>query len=145
MRWCAGPLCAGWLLLGLAGCGSPDGVTVTGRVTLDGRPLPNAEVTFHPLGDTKGLGGSAVTDADGRYELVSARVNKGVAPGEYRVVVSRRLRPDGSPPDPNVPPIESDARETLPAAYSRLDASTLTARVSREKPAHDFALTAAKK
>jgi hypothetical protein len=57
------------------------------------------------------------------------------------VVVSRPLRKDGSPPDPNVPPIESDARETLPAIYSNRDASTLRAKVSPEAKVHDFALT----
>lgn len=145
MKSRAWPLLTGCLLLGLAGCGSSGGVAVTGRVTLDGQPLPNAEVTFHPQEETKGLGGSAVTGPDGRYELVSAQGKKGVAPGDYRVVISRRLRPDGSPPDPNVPPVESDARETLPAVYSHLDSSTLTAQVSKDKPVHDFALAGAKK
>jgi hypothetical protein len=133
---------AGLLLAGVLGCGgeSADAVAVSGTVTRDGNPLPDAVVTFHPEGATKGLGGSGRTGADGRYTLTPARGGKGIPPGDYTVVVSRPLRPDGSPPDPNVPPIESDARETLPAIYSNRDASTLRAKVSQEAKVHDFAL-----
>lgn len=136
-----GWVCAGLLLAGMAGCGGPsDQIAVTGTVTLNGKALPDAIVTFHPEGATGGLGGSGKTGADGKYTLVSAQGGKGVLPGGYKVVVNRLLRPDGSPPDPNSPPIESDARETLPATYSNRDSSTLTATVSKAASVHDFAL-----
>jgi hypothetical protein len=133
---------AGLLLAAALGCGggSADDVPVTGTVTLDGNPLPGAVVTFHPEGATKGLGGHGKAGDDGHYSLTPARGGKGIPPGEYTVVVSRLLRRDGSPPDPNVPPIESDAHETLPALYSRREASTLKATVSPEAKVHDFAL-----
>ena len=135
-----GWLWAGLLLAGAAGCGgSSDRVAVTGTVTLDGDPLPGAVVTFHPDGATAGQGGSGRTGPDGTYTLTSAG-GAGVPPGAYKVVISRPLRPDGSPPDPGRPPIESDARETLPAVYSSLDATTLTATVSKDTAVHDFPL-----
>lgn len=140
------PRLVGWLwaaalLVGVPGCGgSAGGVVVTGTVTLDGRPLPGATVWFYPEGSTPGLGGSGRTGPDGQYALTAARGGTGLPPGEYKVVVSRALRPDGSPPDPDVPPIESDARETLPAAYSNREATTLRAAVSPGAKVHDFTL-----
>ena len=132
---------AGLLLVALAGCGGSAGrVAVTGTVTLDGRPLPGAVVTFYPEGETGGLGGSGRTGPDGRYALTAARGGPGVLPGEYRVVVSRLLRPDGSAPDPGTPPAESDARETLPAAYLDRASTRLRASVSEDATVHDFAL-----
>src|SRR5262249_21470090 len=126
-----------------AGCGgSSGGVAVTGTVTLDGKPLPGALVTFRPEGATGGLGGSGRTGPDGKYVIMPARGGKGILPGEYRVTVSRQRRPDGSAPDPGAPPIESDARETLPAKYSDPDATGLRATVSGDAKAHDFALRA---
>jgi len=72
--------------------------------------------------------------------LISPRVEKGVVPGEYKVVVSKALMPDGSEPDPNVAPMNSPARETLPAVYSNPGVTTLNARVSRENRTFTFAL-----
>jgi hypothetical protein len=129
----------------LFGCSSGADFTVTGTVTLDGEPLPHALVSFYPEGDTKGLGGTGRTGADGKYTLQPARRGKGIPAGTYQVVISRPLRPDGSPGDPNVPPIESDARETLPAKYSDRAASQLKTEVSKEKTVCDFELGAGKK
>ena len=83
----------------MAGCGKSDGgVAVTGTVTTDVQPVKGALVTFYPEGDTPGSGGSGVTGADGRYILVPARGGSGIAPGLYKVTISKPLRPDGSPP-----------------------------------------------
>ncbi len=133
------------VLITLSGCGSTTGLPVTGTVTLDDQPLPNALIFFYPEGRTAGLGGSGRTGPDGKYELIPAQGRKGIAPGDYKVVISRPLRRDGSPADPNVPPIESDARETLPAIYSDRELSKLSAKVSKEKAVHDFTLRSVKK
>lgn len=131
--------------LGLAsGCGgaaSKDLTDVAGTVTLDGQPAGNLEMRFIPEGDTKGNGGLAITDAQGRYEAKTVQGDKGLFPGKYRVVISRRLNPDGTPPKPDEPPIESKARETLPPHYSSPEATTLTAQLAKgEKKPVDFAL-----
>jgi hypothetical protein len=134
--------CVALLLAGALGCGSSGTVAVTGTVKLNGEPLPGAVVTFYPEGGTKGLGGHGTTGPDGKYTLTSARGGQGVLPGAYRVVVSRFLNPDGSAPDPKVPRMEGKARETLPGRYSDRDATELRATVSKDAPAHDFALKA---
>jgi len=133
-------VCVAILATGLFGCGgTAGGVAVTGTVTLDGRPLADAVVTFYPEGETAGLGGAGRTGADGRYSLTAAR-GASLPPGEYTVVISRPLRPDGTPPPPDVPPIESDARETLPTTYSSRDASILKRTVSKDTKGYDFPL-----
>lgn len=131
------------LLLALAGCGGSEVVVTTGTVTQDGKPLANALIAFLPEGDTLGNGGAAKTGPDGKYTLVPSQGGKGLPPGQYKVTISRLLRPDGSEPDPNTPPIRSDARETLPAIYSNRDETTLKATVSKDARVHDFALQAA--
>ena len=72
----------GWCLalVVLVGCG--DKTTVSGKVTLDGSPLPNGLITFH------GGGGSALcgSDAAGNYTL-QATDEKGIQTGDYKVTV----------------------------------------------------------
>ena len=65
------------------GCAAkPAPVPVDGRLVLDGKALPFAILTFFPDGDG-GAATSALTDADGAF-----RVNDGMLPGTYRVVVA---------------------------------------------------------
>lgn len=83
----------------VAGCGGaasgPTTVPVTGEVTLDGSPVPTADVAFTPSGDsTDATSALAVTDTTGRFEVVSqfdgGRTSKpGMQPGKYTVAVSQ--------------------------------------------------------
>jgi len=135
------------VLLGLlAGCGDSGSklVPVTGTVRLDGTLVEHAALTFSPDETTKTQGGVGVTGADGKYTVTGPQGGSGLAPGTYKVVISRMLRKHGTPPPPDVPPIESDARETLPAVYSSPEKSTLTATVEPGKPI-DFDLKSGKK
>jgi hypothetical protein len=114
-------------------------IPVTGTVTLNGKPLDNAVVSFLPQGDTRGGGGGSPTDAAGKYELHS-KDGKGMVPGSYKVTISRRLMPDGSIPKRDVPPAESPARESLPPQYSDQEQTTLTATIAAGVGPIDFAL-----
>lgn len=127
-------------LLALLGCGGGGADHVKGKVTLDGQPLKNALVAFIPMEGTKGVGGNGVTDADGAFTIKTPR-GEAIEPGEYRVVISKFLCPDGSEPDPDVPPIDSDASESLSPDYSDRDNSKLRANVSSEKKDFPFELT----
>jgi hypothetical protein len=90
----------------LLGCetASPDNVgKVSGKVTLEGQPLPDATVKFSPIRE----GGSSAlgrTDADGKYSLNYASGIEGAEIGENRVSISTYNAgdPDGEPPQPKV-------------------------------------------
>ena len=134
----------GGLLTIAAGCRNSeevDQLTVGGTVTLDGQPLKNATVAFKPQGDTKGHGGAGTTDASGRYEVRSPYGKIGLPVGVYKVVISRRLNPDGSEPDPNEKPFLSNAVETLPPRYSHPETTELSRTLTEnDKGPIDFAI-----
>ena len=102
-----------------------------GVVTLDGQPLEEAYVQFHPVGTTRGTGAASNTDAEGRYELIAPDRSKGAPIGEYRVVISKLILPDGTPfkAEDGAGPMDSPGREMLPARFSDYEQSVLTVMV----------------
>lgn len=121
-----------------AGCdGSGSVVPVTGTVTLDGKPLADVEVVFHP-DPAKGAGGdsaSGFTDAQGRFTLRTERTGKdGAALGFYRVVVTDTAgvgdltNPGGIPGEGVGGPVKGSdpKRPRLPATYSDQTRTPLT-------------------
>ena len=88
---------------------------VSGTVTLDGKPVEGASVTFLPMdADGYGVVGSATaTDAQGRYvqKLVFGGRQPGVAVGKHKVSVSL-FRADLKNPDGMM------GREMLPDRYN---------------------------
>jgi hypothetical protein len=85
-----------------AGCGKsgPKGVPVSGRITMDKRPLAGADVTFSPKDSSEqaALEASGKTDEDGRYTLKRNKDGgEGVPAGLYVVRVSliNREAPSG--------------------------------------------------
>ena len=69
-----------------AGCAGKKPVSVDGVVTLDGKPVPRAAVTFAPEGGGRPAVG--VTGTDGSFELTTFTPGDGAPPGEYRVTVT---------------------------------------------------------
>jgi hypothetical protein len=102
-----------------AGCGSSKVAPVEGRVTLDGKPLPNASVAFQPVGDGKnaypGHGSMGKTDADGKYRLqLVGEDGTGAVIGKHRVEISaasRQVNPEND--KERAPP------NLVPAKYNR--------------------------
>lgn len=66
-----------------AGCSNL--VDVRGEVTLDGQPLPDAQVMFVPAGGRPATG---KTDAQGKFRLTTNSAGDGLAPGSYTVTVT---------------------------------------------------------
>src|SRR5262245_51088003 len=78
--------------IALTGCSNssrPATYPVTGTVTLQGKPVAGAAVTFVPTGD-EGEAASAITDSEGKYALTTWQAGDGARPGEYRVKVSKQ-------------------------------------------------------
>jgi hypothetical protein len=134
---------AGLLALPLGGCGDAASklVPVSGSVTMDGKPLPGAVVTFTPTGTTPGVGGSGLTGQDGAFVLAEGRrAARGVPPGDYKVVITRLLKPDGSPVPADAKPIEAGGNESLPPEYSDPLKTTLKATVRVRGGTFEFPL-----
>jgi len=70
-------------LAGICGCGHSEFSPLTGKVTLDGQPLPTAVIMFISDGGTSGY---ANVEPSGHYVAKSGS-DKGLKPGKYRISV----------------------------------------------------------
>ncbi len=80
--------------------------TVSGIVTIDGKPLPNAEVIFRPLaGDQDGKQSASIgiTDQTGKYTVNYVRNVPGAAVGPHRIEIHAR---------------DANGREQVPIKYN---------------------------
>ena len=120
----------------LVGCGGntnePPRGPVKGRVTLGGKPVANATVTFENV--AAGVAQTASTDDDGRYEFVAYNA-QGLPAGSYKVGVTagRFMQPGEEVPrfDPSVKPGTPLKGTTtpVPSKYAKPATSGLTAEV----------------
>jgi hypothetical protein len=83
-------------LSALIGCGPPYKVAqISGRVTLDGKPLPKALVTFAPMGTKEnhapGPTAAGGTDEDGRYTVSIDQNRPGAVVGKCRIYITTVL------------------------------------------------------
>ena len=147
MRICRVRLTLLGLAVAVAGCGSssnlPKLMPLSGTVTFDGKPLSGAAVIFIPTGSTRGTSANGYTDKAGMYEVVAKQGDKGAPVGECRVVVMKFVMPDGSdlPTNSDSSLIDSGARQILPARYSSMRETKLTATVRDGTNTIDFPLT----
>jgi len=89
-RFCVVAASTAALLIGCGGSG-PKLVPVTGVVTLNGKPLEGAAVSFHPDPSNKeGLPGEDITGPQGNYKITT-NGRSGVVPGKYHIVVTKVL------------------------------------------------------
>ncbi|MFK7778174.1 MAG: hypothetical protein QM501_08645 [Gimesia sp.] len=86
------------LLCGITGCSGnggesvPDLGEVTGKITLDGAPLGNANVIFEPqVVDNKSMSraSTAITSAAGTYNLKYNSDVSGASIGKHKVIISK--------------------------------------------------------
>lgn len=135
-----------------AGCDSgPRTARVTGVITIDGEPVPNASIAFYPENGRASVG---TTDANGKYELVYTNNRKGALLGEHVVTISTEIvnvtdyaaddsyegeNPDADPGAEESAPQSRD--EFLPARYRERESSELTAVVNGGENVIDFPLT----
>jgi len=115
------------LLLVTAGCGkNPHRLApVSGKVTMDGKPLANALVAFLPdtkPGEMPSPTSRGETDTQGRYSLTTSENKPGAVVGVNKVRISTLKSKAGS---------ESEggavlARETVPEKYNARTTLTFT-------------------
>ena len=117
-----------------AGCGEdgPELGTVTGVVTLDGKPAQGLTIRFVPQkeGASPSYGS---TDAEGRYELFFTMDKAGAVPGTHSV----EIEPPEQAVDEDGKPVGS-APLPIPRRYRT--AGTLTAEVKAGANSFDFPL-----
>ncbi len=85
-----------WLLVGAVvlatGCTSANFAPVSGKVTLDDKPLANATVVFNPVASGGSLNASiastAKTNDKGEYKLKGSNGQSGALIGPHRVSIS---------------------------------------------------------
>jgi hypothetical protein len=144
------------LLLPLAvGCGggpSVGAIPATGVVTLDGKPVDGATISFVPDSD-EARSASGLTDATGVFRLTSLSPGDGAVPGRYKVAISKLT---SGPAEEAAPTSQEEAmkqiqdkskqggssafysstpnftvKETLPERYSDAKTSGLNAEVKK--------------
>ena len=97
----------------LSGCGGSDVplAPVTGTVTHNGEPLPEAIVTFTPVAGGRPSVGE--TRQDGSYTLLFKVGEEGAMVGDHVVRVERAVL---DPADDNIPEGQEDQTNVLPEA-----------------------------
>lgn len=112
-----------FLLAALAlGCGGSeyDLAPVSGVVTLDGQPVPQAIVVFQPAGGkdkpNPGPSSSGSADAQGHYELKTLDGAAGAVVGSHRVKITTPRPPQNSANDSGIgQPVH---KEIIPSRYN---------------------------
>ena len=112
----------------MVGCGNANLASVSGQVTLDGKPVPDAFIKFIPKGTT-GAPSFAKTDSSGNYCMMFSDSEAGAWVGDNVVEIS--TGGGGLAPGMGAP-------ETIPSNYN--SKSTLKETVKSGRNTFDFKL-----
>ncbi|MDB5339875.1 MAG: hypothetical protein JWN70_5494 [Planctomycetaceae bacterium] len=131
-RWSWGA----WMIMVcvLAGCGGGTKPiqSVSGKVTLDGKPVTEGIVNFVSAG---GFAASAPIK-DGAYSIARSQFGSGIPLGDYKVAVE-----SAPPPDPLAKSSQAASNPVqIPKKYRDPGSSGLTAKVEKASKPFDFAL-----
>ena len=95
--------------------------SVSGKVTLDGKPLVNAMVSFQPIAKKgsaiSGAGSSGKTNENGEFTLMAGTGEKGAIVGKHRVVITK-VEAQAGGGDERAPRGGWPQKETVPARYN---------------------------
>lgn len=126
------------LAVGYVGCasekddGRPRRTPVIGEVTLNGTPLAEATVTFHPIGHSYAAVG--LTDKKGKFALTTLDGNDGAIPGMFGVTISKYdFTHTASVENGDGTITEFPPQVLVPEKYATVKTSELTATVDAEK------------
>jgi hypothetical protein len=126
---------AALVVLSLTGCGERRSGTaiVRGKVTLNGKPVPNGTVNFIP---EMGPSATGEIQPDGSYTLTTYKPGDGAVLGAHKVVIVAMADNAGMLPEarsPLPPPI-------VPVKYTSPATTDLTAQVEDKENTIDFDL-----
>ena len=137
-------LLAAVLMTTFVGCGPkrPAAAPVRGKITFQGKPVTEGQITFHPEHGRPAIG---AIGTDGTYRLTTFKSDDGAEPGNYRVTIDATRVTGGTQPKSFrdemrnmnkgiVPKIE----RLVPEKYSRPETSPLTAEVKQDQNTIDF-------
>ena len=125
----------GTFLLAMIGCSPATMAKVTGTVTSQGKPVPDAVVQFVAQ---KGPGAAGRTDANGTFSLSTLSPGDGAIFGVFKVAIEPFV-PARDPDNPSPPP---PPRTDIPKVYRSVATTPLSAEVKRgAKNAFDFELS----
>ncbi len=121
------------LFAAVAGC-SEKLPTVSGKVTIDGKAVPEGMISFQPVGG--GPIAVARISPDGSYSVKTGTAS-GLKPGEYKIAVSapKGIIPAPTPDNPN-PKIE----RWVPLKYNDIEKSGLSITVASGSTEHNLEL-----
>jgi len=109
-----------WMAATIVGCkAEPEGAHITGSVTLDGAPIPQATIVFRPTGQLTGASTEAQV-TDGKFDVRQASGVLGVH--RVEIYAHRPLaNPPPTPPGPLPPGQQPPAttQQYLPEQYNR--------------------------
>ena len=134
------------LLLSLPSCGGsgdrPELGQVSGKVTLDGKPLTGVAVVFQP---DDGRPATGRTDAEGEYELTYIRNTRGTKVGHNRVEIAPSEggedEEESDEEDPDSPQAQQPVNSRKPSVPARYNTqSELERDVKPGKNTFDFEL-----
>lgn len=122
------------VVLTAAGCGGksedlPETVAVSGVVTYQGKPVPEATIMLYPVQGRKPASGR--TDEEGRFSLTTFSQDDGALPGEHQVTVNAFQSTDEG----------VSMKSSIPTKYSTPGSSPLKVTVSEEQPELKLELT----
>lgn len=123
-------------ILGLLGCGPDHGykmASVSGVITLDGKPLPKARVTFQPSGG--GPSSAGVTGPAGEYTLTGFDGDDGAVVTSHRVVIYSGM-PDGQRSSDADDEDASSPPEVVPARYNSQSELIFTVQAGQKNTAN---------
>jgi len=134
-----------FIVSGCSGNSGPRVYLVTGKVTLDGAPLPEANIIFSPVSQSgTALSASGRTNADGVYliQTTTGKPEGGTTPGDYKVCILKTKQLwDGKSylPNPGGEPIKnSRAVNMLPPIYTQANTTPFQATVTTDKDKNVF-------
>lgn len=113
----------------VSGCGGrPSRVKVSGKVTIEGKPLSVGGISFKPVEGGRKAGSSF--DSEGKYTTTMYEPNDGLPLGSYTVAINSSRQVN-----------DNTKRWHAPKKYSDHETSGLTAEITEETSSLNYDLT----